>query len=515
MKFNLVIKIFFIALVIISAGCTKQWDEHYNVYPETVDENVWNAMQNDPQISDFVEVIKSFQLDSIFNMEKTDIPYTIFAPTNSALSNYLGNNSFDTIVLRYHVASHFINTSSIQGKRQIQTLTKKFALFENLGGHIKIDGIDISKESPLYLNGRYFTMDEVIEPKPNLYEYFQLTNPVLSNYIDTQDTIIIDKENSKPLGFDDDGNTVYDTVSIVMNKFEEKYFFVKHEFRTYSATIVFPKEEDYNDALDVMADALGGNYVDHNDIPIEWQERILIPHLLEQGIFRNRLEPEEFLWDSPKDTVKLLNVLGDSVVINYIPTDKAYCSNGYAYNYQDFLIPDSLYQGGIKFEGETLLKPTGVKYVWRDSVIVVQDISLTPTQEVVPTASNDSIIRVSFPKGYSGKFSLEFKSPSLFPRKYIMIVRTHMDYGGIFDFYINDELVRTFDYYDYILYRGILNSVIPGIRYIPTGRFNSFDMLVENITDYGKVKIKIDYKGPSSVLNNGLVIDYIEFKPVE
>ena len=465
MKFNIGIIAFFFGLIIIAAGCTKQWDEHYDVYPETVNENLWDAMQKDPQISNFVEVIKSFQLDTLFKSNTTntesDIPYTIFAPTNSAVSTFLSNNSFDTIVMRYHFASHFINTSSISGKRQVQTLTQKFALFENLGGRIKIDGIDITSESPLYLNGKYFTMDQVIEPKPNLYEYFQFTNPVLSNYIDTQDTIILDKEKSKPLGFDENGNTVYDTVSIVENKFEMKYFPVKHEFRTLSSTVVFPSSTDYNDALDVVAQELGGNYVDHNDIPVDWQEQILIPHLLKQGVFLNRLEPEEFIWKSPKDTLKLLNVLGDSVVITYTPTDKAYCSNGYAYNYLDFVIPDSLYKGGTKFEGEILLKPTGLKYAWKDSVIVKSDISLSPTQELVLNASNDSIIRVSFPKGYAGKFSIEFKSPSLFPRKYLMIVRTHMDYGGIYDFYVNDKLVRTFDYYDYILYRGIMPSVIP------------------------------------------------------
>ena len=85
-----------------------------------------------------------------------------------------------------------------------------------------------------------------------MYEYFQFTNPVLSKYIDTQDTIILDKEKSKPLGFDQDGNTVYDTVSIVANKFEIKYFPVKHEFRTLASTIVFPKEEDYQNALNIM-----------------------------------------------------------------------------------------------------------------------------------------------------------------------------------------------------------------------------------------------------------------------
>ncbi len=503
--------IFFIGLILIGAvSCTKEWDDHYNIYPETVDENVWDVIQSDPQFSSFVQVIKQAKMDTLF---ESDIAYTIFAPTNEAVSNFVGVKEFSNVVLSYHICSHFINISSIQGKRQIQTLTEKFALFERNGNEVKIDEIDVAAESPLYRNGKFFTMGEVIEPKPNLYEYYQFTNPVFSTYIDSQDTIILDKEKSKPLGFDEDGNTVYDTVSIIANKFEMKYFPVKEEFRSLSSTIVFPKEEDYREALNIMAQSLGGEYHDFNDIPLDWQEEILIPHILYQGVFLNRIEPEEFVWKSPTDTVKLLNILGDSVVINYVPTDKALCSNGYAYNYMSYEIPDSLYNGGIKFEGEVLLHPTGLnKYAWNDSVTAKSDISLVPNQELIQGASNDSIIRVNFPKGYAGKFTLEFKSPKLFPRKYVMVVSTHMDIGGIYDIYVNDELVKTFDYYQYIAGRGVIFSVT-GERYIPRGRFNRFDMYVDNIEEYGSAKIRFEYKGPGFVASNGLVFDYIEFIP--
>lgn len=510
MKFRLGILLFGVIIIGV-VSCTKEWDEHYNVYPETVDQNVWDIIKSDPQFSSFVQVIQQTKMDTLFN---SDIAYTIFVPTNDAISRFTGGQEFTNVVLAYHICQHFINVSSIQGKRQIQTLTEKFALFERNGNEVKIDEIKVIAESPLYRNGKFFTMGEVVEPKPNLYEYFQFTNPVLSNYIDTQDTIILDKEKSKPLGFDEEGNTVYDTVSIIANKFEMKYFPVKEEFRTLSSTIVFPKEEDYQNALNIMADDLGGLYNDYSDIPIEWQEEVLIPHLLTQGVFLNRLEPEEFVWESPTDTLKLLNVLGDSVVINYVPTDKALCSNGYAYNYQSYVIPDSLYQGGTKYEGEELLKPTGLnKYSWNDSVKVITETPVTPLQELIQGASNDSIIRVTFPKGYKGKFSVEFKTPRLFPRRYVMVVSTHMDIGGVYNIYVNDQLVKTFDYYAYIAGRGILTSVT-GERYLPRGRFNRFDMYVDNIMEYGSAKIKFEYTGPGTLVpNNGFVLDFIEFKP--
>jgi uncharacterized surface protein with fasciclin (FAS1) repeats len=503
--------IFFIGFALfLFTGCNKQWDDHYNNYEETVNQDIWEILQTDSKYSDFVSAIKQYKLDSLFN---SDIPYTVFAPTNEAIAKYNGVSEFNDVVIRYHICQHIVNSSSISGKRQIQSLTEKFALFERIGSNVTIDGVKVAAESPLYKNGRIYTMDEVIEPKPNLYEFFKFTNPVLSNYIDKQDTLIIDKEKSKPLGFDEEGNTVYDTVAIIANKFEYKYFPVKHEYRTLASTIVFPKEEDYREALNVMATNLGSGYNDYNDIPIGWQEEILIPHILAQGTFLNRLEPEEFIWKSPKDTLKLLNVLGDSVQILYTPTDKSLCSNGYAYNYLDFEIPDSLYMGSVKTEGERLLKVAGLnKYSWIDSVTVKTDISVSPIKELVPGASNDSIVRVPFPKGYKGKYSVEFKSQNLFPRRYYMVVSTHMDIGGIYEIYVNDVLVKTFDYYTYVTGRGIITSVT-GTRYLPRGRFNKFDMWVDNIEQYGRAKVRFEYKAPGNVVSNGLVIDCVEFIP--
>jgi hypothetical protein len=369
----------------------------------------------------------------------------------------------------------------------------------------------------LYRNGRYFTVNAVIEPKPNLYEYYKVTNPILYRYIDSQDSIILDKELSIPIGFDDDGNTVYDTVSEIFNIFEFEYFPVKHEFRDAGATIVFPKQEDYNAALTIMADALGSRYTDYSDIPLDWQNNVLVPYLLEQGIFPNMLEPVEFMRGSDVEVLKLMNILGDSIVIDYTPTEKFLCSNGYAYNYEDYTIPEFLYSGGSRLEAEYLTVLTGInKYAWIETV-TARPTALEPEQEFILGASEDTIVKVGFPDGYSGEFSLEFKSATLFPRKYVMEVRTHMDIGGIYDIYVNDELVRTFDYdaFKDPYYQGIIESVTGEDFYFPDGRFNSFDMYVENVVEYGPVLIRFEYQGPSTLSRNGLVFDYIEFRPTD
>jgi hypothetical protein len=401
------------------------------------------------------------------------------------------------------------------GKRKVQTFMEKFGLFNNTGGEKYYDEIPVKFESPLYKNGKYFIINKIALPKPNLYEYFTLTNPVLKKYIDSQDSVILNKLLSTPIGFDDNGNTIYDTVADIINMFEIEFFPVSDEFRNSTATIVFPKEENYNAALDKMAADLHAGYTDHNDIPMVWQNEVLIPYLLEKGVFENMLEREEFLQKAVNDTVKLKNILGDSVVIDYEPSEKTICSNGYAYNYSNFLVPDTLYNAPIYYEGEWWLETLGnQRFGWNTGIVNISDKVYDYRKEFVGSANNDTIFRVYFDPGYKGRYSVEFNVDNLFPRKYLAVFRTVMRVGGVFEIYVNDELVRTFDYAQYNLNGGIINSVVPNKRYLPQPLgYNRFDLWVDNLQEYGSAKIRIEYKGPSTLSINGLVLDYIQFVP--
>lgn len=487
------------------SACDDTWNEHYANQPETVDQSVWDALKSDSNASKFVALMEKYQLDTLFSEKYNDV-YTLFVPSNEAIDRFSATTEIRVDDVAYHIAHYFIQPNNINGKRKIQTLLLKFAQFENNNGELLYDNIPIQKSGPLYANGRYFMIDEVVSPKPSLYEYITVNNPALKNYIDEQDSIILDKELSIPIGFDEEGKTIYDSVITIINMFEEEYFKVSEEFRLKTATLVFPNQDLYESALTKMALAIGGGYTNHEDIAVEWQQDILIPYLLERGVFENQREIFEF----QRDTLK--NILGNDVLIKFRPVDKTICSNGYAYNYANFEILDSLYLKPLRFEMEWLMKTLGKdRYAWIDSVKVESDQVFVPAANFVVTASNDSILRVSFPSKYEGKFNVEFESEPLFPRRYLVVIRTHMDNGGIYDIYINDELVKTFDYYDFTRYRGVIPSVIPGVRYIADGRYNKFDFWIDNITEYGNAKIRFEYRGPGQVANNGFVFDYIQF----
>jgi hypothetical protein len=502
-----------VLLIVLLIGCNDRWDKHYSTEIATINENVWDAIQRDTNLSKFVGLVRKYNFDTLFVNNKT---YTFFIPSNTALTDFIDSASTTSALLRYNISEFFILSENISGLRKIQTLGKKFALFNKVGKNSFFDGVPLNFESPLYLNGKYYIMDALALPKLNLYEYFALNNLVFKSYIDDLDTIILDKTKSRPIGFDEFGNTIYDTVAIIKNRFEMKFFPIKQESRYKSATIVFPKTEDYNEGLNLMAQTLGGNYHDYRDIPMNWQKKILIPYLLEHGVFENMMEEPEFLLDLSKnnDTIKLKNILGDSVVIKYEVAEKALCSNGYAYNYKEFKVPDTLWNSTYRFEAEHLVRNIGTgRWAWKDDVIV-SNKAFAPVQDKIIGASKDSTLRVMLtPNKYNGTYTVEFNIDRLFPRKYLMVVRTNSNYGGKYRVYVNGTLLKTIDYFS--LTGSFYNSVIPGIRYLPTtNRYISYDLWVENLTTYGEAKIKFEYYGPSTnVAYSALVLDYIDFKP--
>ncbi|HEY3369357.1 MAG TPA: fasciclin domain-containing protein [Prolixibacteraceae bacterium] len=507
-----IFKIILAALIVTVIGCTDNWDDHYYNQPETINGNVWDAIKGNSELSSFVSLMEKYQYDTLF---LTDDTYTLFVPDNSAMASMQASQVSDTTILNYHISRYYVQPADIQGKRKLQTLADKYSTFEELNGKPTYDGIDINFESPLYINGKFFIMSAVATPRLNLYEYFGVNNPYLKHFIDTKDTIIIDKEKSRPIGFDAKGNTVYDTVAVRSNLFENAYFPVSMEFRKWTATFVFPRKENYENGLTVMAQKMGGVFTDYTKIPVKWQEQILIPYLLKQGTFLNMLEIPEFKGKSVlsyKRKYSMMNIRGDSIIVDYVPKDPYLCSNGIFYDYTNFVVPEKLYNDTVKMQGESLIRTTGVNaYKWRDSVKVTPS-SFIVRKDYIKGASNDSILVVNFTKGFKGPYSVSFKSTNLFPRKYRMEVLTHMDIGGIYDIYVNDELVRHFDYYDYIKAKGIIKSV-SGANFVPKGRYNKFDCYVSNIKDYGKPTIRFEYTGPGNVSGNGLFIDALYFIP--
>lgn len=501
----------FLLLSILFLGCQKDIDDYF--YKDTeasVDTDILSLLKENSDYSQFVALLEEYQVDTILGQGKV---YTFFVPNNSAMNNMEQGTLGDKDLIEYLMTESFVNLKQIVRQSRIQTQGEKFALIEAVGNSgYTFDGINIVKGSPLANNGRYYEIAEVAEPKPSLYQYIAATNEFYRTYLDSQDSIYLDKELSKPVGYTNDGLTIYDTVLSTVNLFEEDYFPVSEEFRDYKATMLLFSQEQYDNALGIISDELS---IPVENIPSIWQNEVLMPYLIEQSVFRNALSYLAFVNGRAK------NILGDSVdvVPNNIVADFFECSNGRAYNFIDFQVPEFLYKVMDTIPTASLLfnKGSGL-WGWNDDVVVTGQ-AFNPLRATNANSTFGTTLLIDMGKDFNGDFSFSYKHENIFPAKYKLTVRANVSKTGVFNIYvngkqypvdINDGSGPQFDFDFFNLREGVISSVTNEF-YPFKDNFCSFDVLVDNITEFGDIEVKLDYVEPSRRNKNncGINIDFI------
>lgn len=505
---NIMISLFILVALVLFSCTEEKWEEHYeNIAPE-VNQNIWDTLKTMDQFSEFVRFAEILKIDTLMESSNTK---TLFIPTNEAFEDYLaGDTSELRKTMLYHISTTLFMLRNVTTERKLKTLSEKFVLIKNTGNTFSYDGVEITDPSPIYKDGKYYTLSQVVKPKPNLYEFIKLNNSAFLEYVDQHDSVFLNKEESVPLGFNEEGQTIYDSVYTIVNMFEEEFFPISKEFRDFTATMIIPSQEQYNQALQAMAEDLGGVFRTYKDIPTKWQYNVLLPELIHRGIYSGSLESSDFL------VRKLANIVGDSIKVDFFvdPGSKFTCSNGVTYEYDEFSISDTMYYGENIMEAEDLVYSIGSnRWAWiEEEVIVTGETQIQPKkQKVVEIASNDTVVDVPFGTNWQGEYAIEFEIPDIFPAKYRFVWRSSYRTTGKFAIYVNGELQLEYDTYNL---SSSVFSVSPDIyKFWPEEGFNQFDFYVTNIVEYGDVHIKIEYLEPGKGSDNGLNIDYIALIP--
>lgn len=501
-------------IIILFTACTVEWEDHYGDVEKSVNVKLWDTLKTLSQYSEFVKSMEFLKLDTVIESSNSK---TLFIPTNEAFIEYFnGDTTGFRETMAYHIVPTFFLLQNVEtnNSRKLKTYFEKYALIQNIDNIFYFDGIEIINSSSLFLDGKFYETGKVVNPTPNLYEYLRWNNPPIQKYVDLQDTVILDMEKSKPLGFNEQGETIYDSVTIISNLWEDEYFPISEEFRDIFATLVIPDQVSYEAALDEMSQKLGGIFVSHEDIPADWQNSVLIPDLLYRGTFGGLWYPVDF------EKEIIVNIISDTINFN-IDIDTAsrkICTNGWVYNYASFSIGDTLYLRHI-LEPEDLVENIGYnKFSWIEEGVTVEgNLNYLPVEQMILGASNDTIVSVKFDKGYSGDYALTFTLKHVFPKKYRMVWRTQYRLSGLFSVYINGVKILLgldqLEEFDTIELTDGFYSV-SGIKLYPDKKgFCDVDAWVENLTDYGDVDVRIEYQGPGLGFENGLSIDYIGLFP--
>lgn len=490
--------VFLGAILFLSLNsCNKEWKDYYAEDVSYTQAKILDVLKDSTQYSIFLDMLHITGYDSILSRQQS---YTLFIPDNDAMSSFSFVDRDTNAIIGYHVAPSILMTHNIKGTRKLEAYIKKFLTLQRNEEGVLVDNIPASWNSKLFEDGVYYNVQDILTPQPNIYEYYSMVTPAIKDYIDQRDSFYLDYTNSIPIDFDSLGNTVYDSVYEVVNLFEEEYFPVKQEFREKTATFLLFSQEQYNDALDRMAEKF--DFInDHNDIPKDWINEVFIPFNMERGIFKGRLNYNELAKE------RLKNIKGDSVfldITNIDPNSQNETSNGRTFQYIEFQIPDTLYLDTIKFEGESLLVPLGLNnYEWHEDV-TVSDYSFTPEVLSSAGASSGSIINITLERRYSKKYWFEFSIPRVFPSKYIF--RWYATYrpSGVISFWVNDEKIGEVDNF-------LFSQRIDGHK--PVAGINYKDFELNNLTEYGTVKIRVQYEESGTLTNNGINIDVIWLIP--
>jgi hypothetical protein len=96
-----------------------------------------------------------------------------------------------------------------------------------------------------------------------------------------------------------------------------------------------------------------------------------------------------------------------------------------------------------------------------------------------------------------------------------MVVRANVSVGGKYNVYVNGvKILSNFNCYTNYINNGYWLSPSSGITYKSKTVFIIYDCWINNLTEYGKAKIKFEYAGAvAGVRFKGLSIDYIDFIP--
>lgn len=281
------------------ASCSDQWGTHYDTKVnelstteiEIVDESILDYLQSQ---ADYKNMYDLFGQAGLLERMKTDGQLmTVLATDNSHLS--LSNTSRADVGtdVEYQAKSHIsdisLSPSNITNGQRMLMWNGKYL-------NIALDDTNISGLGTIAFNGTevekiikatngyiYILKNDVSSPR-SLYETIENLGDdysIFKNMILSKSQKVFDKEKSTPIGVDNTGNTVYDSVFTVRNPyFEAAKFDLMSE--ALSATMLLPSNEVINEALSEAKAKL-------KDWRLERQDSILSNWIFQAAFFNKKL----------------------------------------------------------------------------------------------------------------------------------------------------------------------------------------------------------------------------------
>lgn len=213
------------------SACTDNWNEHYDISPNTIQQSLWEQIKADPQLSDFAEILDSAYYYTAENKRSSmkysellnqNSKYTVWAPKNNTFNKeyWLKACKDDPYNMQQHfIKNHISLFSKAIGGSEIDSMTMlngKMYLLDNSVPQLKDSQIEKTIGAK---NGIVYVLNDTVPFLNNLYEYIRQSTraPKLAAYFNKYDTTYFDANQSTQGPIIDGQVTYVDSVTYTYN----------------------------------------------------------------------------------------------------------------------------------------------------------------------------------------------------------------------------------------------------------------------------------------------------------
>lgn len=218
----------FVILAMMCWGCQTAWDNYFEEKEETegvvYPMNLLEYMETKQEYSDFVDLLHE---TGVAGELAKDQMLTVWALPNDLMPQEISsyNLSEKRRFIRNHINNVALYKSKLDGTRKIHTLEGKVLVTGKDRSFFYIDNCAVIHMNQICKNGVVHEVKGPLIPRKNIYEYmmecgdeFSIFRDTLNGYNDT----IFRPDLSTPLGVNEWGNTIYDSVFVIENPFFSK-----------------------------------------------------------------------------------------------------------------------------------------------------------------------------------------------------------------------------------------------------------------------------------------------------
>lgn len=223
------------------------WDDHYGSADGAATGSLMEVLGSHGEFSDFAALLRQTGGDSILNYDQA---FTVFAPTNAALSSLAANGNAMTEVVKNHVARYLYGPSQLVDTAylRIKMLNGKYQELTRSGETMSFAGIPVAQDPLLAANG-------VIYPLSTQAGYYDNIWELLGNGVARYDSLY------KYIARFNDTTTVKSLVEVGENSRGQKLYFHNRWMKKYGSihledslyTAFLPTNAGWKDAYQTIS----------------------------------------------------------------------------------------------------------------------------------------------------------------------------------------------------------------------------------------------------------------------